>query len=146
MSFISKVRNVSFTLEQCYIPFNKPQDGKPRSYPLCAIQLISAMRGAKDSETCIRRSNLVTNLNPSKYCDPMGDENIITTLKAVQNNETRPNDSVIVVATRVSQFLGGDSLNIVFFLRTFHFLFHLQYMQLVFQDEMMSCLVSAVCV
>lgn len=121
MSFISKVRNVSFTLEQCYIPFNKPQDGKPRSYPLCAIQLISAMRGAKDSETCIRRSNLVTNLNPSKYCDPMGDENIITTLKAVQNNETRPNDSVIVVATRVSQFLGGDSLNLVFFSELFIF-------------------------
>ncbi|PVD27737.1 hypothetical protein C0Q70_12909 [Pomacea canaliculata] len=103
-------------IDKCYIPFNKPQDGKPRSYPLCAIQLISAMRGAKDSETCIRRSNLVTNLNPSKYCDPMGDENIITTLKAVQNNETRPNDSVIVVATRLdtmgifhNEYPGADS-------------------------------------
>nr|KAG5688275.1 hypothetical protein BaRGS_007915 [Batillaria attramentaria] len=40
------------------------------------------MQAAKDTETCIRRSELVLNLNPVKFCDPLGDQNIVATLKA----------------------------------------------------------------
>ena len=51
---------------QCYERFNKPTTGseKPRDYPLCSTLLKDAMDAAKDTPTCIRRSNLVTNLNP----------------------------------------------------------------------------------
>ena len=36
------------------------------SRSLCAIEMEAFMLAAKDSETCIRRSNLVNNLKPRK--------------------------------------------------------------------------------
>lgn len=33
------------------------------------------MYAATNSSTCIRRSNAVTNLNPVRFCDPLGDQN-----------------------------------------------------------------------
>ncbi|WAR06183.1 NICA-like protein [Mya arenaria] len=47
----------------------------PREYPLCAVQLKSRMDGAKDAETCIRRTRHQMNLQPDRYCDPLGDKN-----------------------------------------------------------------------
>ena len=83
-----------------------------RTYPLCAIQLQSAMTAVKDAETCIRRSNHITNLNPFIFCDPLGDQNVVTTLKALPSSETRPEKSVIVVATRVRDVGGRGVLTL----------------------------------
>jgi nicastrin len=66
------------------------------------MQMNSDMAAAKDSQTCMRRSTTTTNLNPVGFCDPLGDKNIVGTIKAVFTNTTRPADSVIVVGTRVS--------------------------------------------
>ena len=41
------------------------------------------------------------NLNPVTHCDPLGDKNVVATLKAVPSNVTRPEKSVIIVATKV---------------------------------------------
>ncbi|XP_076458023.1 nicastrin-like [Babylonia areolata] len=98
---LTEQSDVNTVLNKCWERFNKPIGGVARTYPLCAIQLVSAMTAAKDTQTCVRRSNLITNLNPFVFCDPLGDKNVVTTLKALPNNETRPEKSVIVVATRM---------------------------------------------
>lgn len=90
---------------QCYEKYNKPlPDGSIREYPLCAVQLKDTMSGAKDAKTCYRRTQVPTNLNPDTYCDPLGDHNVIATIKAVPNQDVYPNKSVIVAAARVSFF------------------------------------------
>ncbi|KAK7468048.1 hypothetical protein BaRGS_00036699 [Batillaria attramentaria] len=99
---LTEESDVESIINKCYLKFNKPVNGKARPYPLCAVQLESFMQAAKDTETCIRRSELVLNLNPVKFCDPLGDQNIVATLKAVPYNETRPESSVIVVGARSS--------------------------------------------
>ncbi|KAK7106252.1 nicastrin-like isoform X2 [Littorina saxatilis] len=96
--------DVDKILTRCWEPFNKPINGKARTFPVCAVQLLSPMFAAKDAETCIRRSNLINDLSVTIYCDPLGDKNVVTTLKAIPSNETRPPKSVIVVATRVDSF------------------------------------------
>jgi len=91
-------------LFQCYEKFNKPVD-RTQDYPLCAAQLKDRMDGAKDSETCIRRNNHQANLNPNKYCDPLADNNVYATVKLPQAADVkRENKSIIVAATRVSQW------------------------------------------
>ena len=57
---------------QCYKRYNEPlSNGEYRSYPLCAAEVKSAMDGAVDTPTCIRRSNTMTNLNPRELVDLM---------------------------------------------------------------------------
>jgi hypothetical protein len=65
-------------------------DGTSRSYPLCAVELKDAMSGAKDSKTCYRRTQVPTNLNPDTYCDPLGDDNVVATIKGVSNQQIYP--------------------------------------------------------
>ncbi|XP_041373113.1 nicastrin-like isoform X2 [Gigantopelta aegis] len=108
MFVVDNVTDLNHLIVECYEKFNKPVDGKVRSYPLCAIQLKEAMDGAKDSVTCIRRSSLYTNLNdPKILCDSLGDKNVIATIKTVSTNVTndyREPDSVIVVGTQMDSF------------------------------------------
>ena len=63
------------------------------------------MDGAKDSETCIRRTRHQMNLSPNRYCDPMGDKNVYATVKAVNNTIVRPDHSVIMAVARVNAVL-----------------------------------------
>ncbi|XP_076438260.1 nicastrin-like [Babylonia areolata] len=94
--------DVDTILKKCWERFNKPLvSGEYPTYPLCAMELVSPMAAAKDTKTCVRRSNLVTNLSPMMYCDPLGDKNIVATLKAVPSDQPRRDKSVIVVATRM---------------------------------------------
>ena len=59
------------------------------------------MDGAKDAETCIRRTRHQMNLSPNKYCDPMGDKNVYATVKVINNTVARPEKSVVMAVTRV---------------------------------------------
>ncbi|XP_067679612.1 nicastrin-like isoform X2 [Haliotis asinina] len=94
--------DVSKLINMCYERFNRPINGVPRNYPLCAVQLNDRMDAAKDSVTCTRRTNRLTNLsNPVRYCDPLGDKNIVATVKTVNSTEERPEKSVIVFATKM---------------------------------------------
>lgn len=86
---------------QCYLKFNQPTQGVPREYPLCAVQMKSRMAAAKDSETCIRRTNTPTNLNPDKYCDALGDKNVIGFFKDVPEDYKPEKKSIILAMARV---------------------------------------------
>lgn len=81
--------------------FNQPTQGVPREYPLCAVQMKSRMAAAKDSETCIRRTNTPTNLNPDKYCDALGDKNVIGFFKDVPEDYKPEKKSIILAMARV---------------------------------------------
>jgi nicastrin len=59
------------------------------------------MSAAKDSETCMRRTNTPTNLNPDTYCDPLGDKNVIGFLKDVPENYKPEKKSVVMAVARV---------------------------------------------
>lgn len=99
---ISKIKN------NCFNKFNKAKNGIIPTWPLCSAQLKSVMLAAKDTSTCMRRSNIITNLNPAKLCDPLGSFNIHTTLFPETINAT--NRSVIIVGARLDAFSLFDNL------------------------------------
>ena len=45
------------SLFQCYETHNAPKNATPE-YPLCAVELKDFMFAAKDTPTCIRKSNM----------------------------------------------------------------------------------------
>ncbi len=99
----------------CFERFNRPgPGGKPRQWPLCAMELASHMFAAVDTETCLRRGDILNIIKPVKFCDEMGDSNTFLFLR--ERNLTEPEDRVTVVATRMDTFtmfdraeFGGDS-------------------------------------
>ncbi|ELT99023.1 hypothetical protein CAPTEDRAFT_123566, partial [Capitella teleta] len=95
---------IEFMIENCYRKFNEPVDGVVGPYPLCAAQVKSAMDGAKDTPTCIRRSNTITNLNPIGYCDPLGNMNSFAFIEPLNSTDTLANESVTLVAARLDSF------------------------------------------
>ncbi|XP_074653328.1 nicastrin-like [Tubulanus polymorphus] len=113
---LSNQSEVDFLINDCYRRFNEPIVNKngtitPRDFPLCAAEVKTAMDGAGDTPTCIRRSNHITNLNADRYCDPLGDNNIFTTMKTVNKSSVeRQEKSVIVVATRLDSFSMFDQM------------------------------------
>lgn len=64
----------------CFKKFNVQDFGNQKYRSLCSLELKSFMSATTDAETCIRRSNLVTNLKPVRFCDPLGDRNVWGTL------------------------------------------------------------------
>ncbi|XP_071037443.1 nicastrin isoform X2 [Parasteatoda tepidariorum] len=100
--------NESITsIENCYKKFN---NGSTKSWPLCSVQMTSVMLAAKDSETCMRRNNLIANLNEVKTCDPLSDKNVVNTLFPTNKSEEIRNDSVIIVGARLDSFSMFDKL------------------------------------
>lgn len=98
-------KDVNTIINKCYNQYNKPDEtGTPRDYPLCAVQLKDRMDGAKDSETCIRRTRHQMNLSPERYCDPLGDWNVYATIQNINNKQTRENRSVIIAGARLDSF------------------------------------------
>ncbi|XP_035829670.1 nicastrin [Aplysia californica] len=115
---LSDLQDISTIINKCFIPYNQRTATEARSYPLCAAEMKASMDGAVDSVTCMRRSNRFTlSLSrPIKYCDPLGDKNVVTLLKDTRDNETRANSSVIVMATRLdatslfqNEYRGADT-------------------------------------
>ncbi|KAG8191953.1 hypothetical protein JTE90_007748 [Oedothorax gibbosus] len=95
------------SIKNCYRNFNNDTNsGKP----LCSVQLTCVMLAAKDSETCMRRNQLVSNLNEVKTCDPLSDKNIVNTLFQTNKTEEIANKSVIVVGARLDSFSMFDKL------------------------------------
>ncbi|XP_065351509.1 nicastrin [Cloeon dipterum] len=90
----TSIKNIT----DCYVKHNSEREGMT-TRSLCAMEMQAFMIAAKDSETCIRRSNMINNLNPMRYCDPMGDRNVWATLFARDASEQEK--SVIVLAARL---------------------------------------------
>ncbi len=104
-------------IEDCYRAFNEPlQDGVEREWPLCAMELSSHMYAAVDTETCLRRGDILNLVNPVKFCDEMGDYNNFLFSAERNSSNGAKEESVIVVASRLDTFtlfdlneFGGDS-------------------------------------
>lgn len=104
--------SIDIIVNQCFNKYNTVKDGKHvHGWPLCAAQLKSRMSGAKDSVTCIRRSENVVTMNPMHYCDPLTDRNVISTLYATSNEKPVSNRSVVVVGARLDTFSMFDGLS-----------------------------------
>lgn len=103
----SNEETVQFILHDCYEKFNKPNEttNEARDWPLCAIELKSHMYLAVDSPTCLRRTANQNPFSPTMYCDKLGDKNIFMMFENSEDhskeNKTYPNDSIIVVATKL---------------------------------------------
>ena len=59
---------------KCYKKHNKPVNGKARDYPLCSVEVRTAMDGWKDTPTCLRRNERMAwnllGLNQGNYVCP----------------------------------------------------------------------------
>jgi hypothetical protein len=72
VSFNSEVPGYRESLYTCYQTHNLTNG----LASLCSVQLISHMHTASDSKTSIRRFNLMNNLTPQTFCDPLNDVNL----------------------------------------------------------------------
>ncbi|KAI8480669.1 hypothetical protein Bbelb_416180 [Branchiostoma belcheri] len=87
-------------LIDCYNRFNKYDNESNQQYPLCAVQIKDRMDGAKDSITCIRRSELSSqSLNPFVYCDALGDKNVWGTLRPLNKSAPLNNTKDLILAS-----------------------------------------------
>ncbi|XP_014291890.1 nicastrin [Halyomorpha halys] len=93
-------------ITQCYTNFNTPFEKSSFSRPLCSLQLKSHMSAAVDSPTCLRRISQA-GVSIYKYCDPMGDQNIILPMDTW--NETTSRD-VVIISTRLDTASMFDGL------------------------------------
>ncbi|XP_049271955.1 nicastrin [Rhipicephalus sanguineus] len=103
--------SIDIIVNKCFNGHNLPDKGShERKWPLCAAQLRSRMSAAKDSVTCIRRSENLVTMNPLRYCDPLTDRNVISTLYATTTEKAVSNRSVVVVGARLDTFSMFDGL------------------------------------
>ncbi|XP_032234875.2 nicastrin [Nematostella vectensis] len=82
---------------QCYEKYNSPVNRTPE-YPLCSAQLKDFMFAAKDTPTCMRKTN-IPNPTQNMFCDPLGDLNIWSTLYPM--NKTPNEKEIVVVAAKM---------------------------------------------
>ncbi|KAL1502773.1 hypothetical protein ABEB36_007871 [Hypothenemus hampei] len=93
-------------MKNCFLKYNKDAFAKQSDRSLCALELKSFMYGTTNTPTCQRRSNMVTNLNPIKVCDPLGDSNVWGTLFPLEKgpeNNSQPikNFKYIILSARL---------------------------------------------
>ncbi|CAH1153337.1 unnamed protein product [Phaedon cochleariae] len=81
-------------MRNCFEKFNNFSYESQSDRSLCSLELKSFMYATTNTPTCRRRSNIITNLNPVKFCDPLGDSNIWASLYPLadgpRRNETKP--------------------------------------------------------
>ncbi|KAK5638132.1 hypothetical protein RI129_012427 [Pyrocoelia pectoralis] len=82
-------------MKQCFTTFNNYSYETHSKRSLCSIELDAFMFATTNTPTCRRRSHLKTNLNPVKFCDPLGGENVWSTLFPMDDN--RPSSKTFVV-------------------------------------------------
>ncbi|XP_066260792.1 nicastrin [Euwallacea similis] len=93
-------------IRDCFQKFNNFSYSTQTDRSLCSLELNFFMQASTNTPTCQRRSNIVTNLNPVKLCDPLGDNNVWGSLFPLaeehKNNSKAINyDKYIVIAARL---------------------------------------------
>ncbi|XP_023018628.2 nicastrin [Leptinotarsa decemlineata] len=94
-------------IKKCFEKFNNFSYNTQVDRSLCSLELKAFMYATTNTQTCRRRSNIASNMNPMKFCDPLGDSNIWASLHPLvegsKSNETKPirDTSYIVVAARM---------------------------------------------
>ncbi len=96
--FFSADNRTISQVEDCFRKHNLPLDNQA-DRPLCALKMSAHMFGSVDSTTCIRRSSTAYNINPIRYCDPLGDENIY--VPAVPFDRYKKPKKYVIVAARL---------------------------------------------
>uniref|UniRef100_H3AMW0 Nicastrin n=1 Tax=Latimeria chalumnae TaxID=7897 RepID=H3AMW0_LATCH len=102
--FLLKDENETQVIKQCYLEHNIPVNGSAPKFPLCAMQLFSHMLAVTDTVTCMRRNSIQArfNLNPEMLCDALGDYNVWSVVKPINNSGTaEPEEKFILAATRL---------------------------------------------
>ncbi|XP_078065016.1 nicastrin-like, partial [Mustelus asterias] len=110
--FMLRDQNETQTIRECYYNHNKPDNGTPPEYPLCAMQLSSHMHAVRDTVTCMRRNTaqLTITLNPEVVCDPLGDYNVWAVTRPInKSDKAQPEARFVLAATRLdaSSFFWG---------------------------------------
>lgn len=112
--FVVRDTEVVNKIYECFTKFNLPLNDSQLQRSLCCLQMKGHMFAAVDSPTCIRRSSYVNNFNPLIYCDPMGDNNIISTLfpRNTSNISSNSNNRkpIILVMARMDSAAMFDGL------------------------------------
>ncbi|CAH1110152.1 unnamed protein product [Psylliodes chrysocephalus] len=104
--YVERTEDVGL-IRECFVKFNNYSYQEHADRSLCSLELNSFMYATTNSPTCIRRSSIVSNLNPQKFCDPLGDSNVWASLHPLaegpKKNETKPikDYKYIVIAARL---------------------------------------------
>lgn len=77
--YVSEAEEVE-KLINCYHKYNSFDMKNQHDRALCSVQINSLMSAAGSTETCMRRTNMVKNLTPTRYCDPLQGKNVYGTL------------------------------------------------------------------
>ncbi|XP_022667749.1 nicastrin-like isoform X2 [Varroa jacobsoni] len=90
-------------LRDCFNKFNRQVSNYTTfEKRKCAVKLYSPMNAAVDTVTCLRRSRLsVVITAPKGFCDPLGDNNVVTIVPANRSPEEKgsfANKTMILVA------------------------------------------------
>ncbi|XP_066911809.1 nicastrin-like [Clytia hemisphaerica] len=82
-------------LIKCFRKHNDPKSNKTIDYPLCAVEMKDFMFAAKDTPTCMRKTE-APNLIGSTYCDPLEDKNVYGFLEPLS---PEVDDGEVIMAT-----------------------------------------------
>ncbi|XP_076004501.1 nicastrin [Genypterus blacodes] len=104
--FSMKDDNDTQVIRQCYFDHNRVVNGSGPQYPLCAMELYSHMFAVTDTATCMRRNYihlLNLSLNPEMVCDPLGDFNVWSSTRPLNNTAKghKTGESVVIAAARL---------------------------------------------
>ena len=84
-----------YPLTQCYNTHNTGLTGGLEDFPLCAAELQANMMAVLSTPECYRRATVITNLGAAQ-CDPLGDQNVWSTLFELDSSK-----GIIMIATKV---------------------------------------------
>ena len=110
--FYVKDSNRTEELYQCYQTHNDVTQGL--SWPLCSVQMSANMHAAQSSETCIRRTDLQNQLEPTHFCDPLSDVNLHYFVTPRNKSQDSTIDNVIVVTARLDGLTMFDQTEVGF--------------------------------
>ncbi|XP_065171601.1 nicastrin-like isoform X1 [Atheta coriaria] len=99
--YLDKEKEVK-KVRDCFGKFNNFSFDEHTSRSLCSIELQSFMFAAYDTPTCLRRSQSVVNMNPMKFCDALGDQNVWASLFPIGNSTLSP---AVVLKSNIKQIL-----------------------------------------
>jgi len=110
--------NTTDNLYDCYQEHNNQTTAL--AWPLCSVQLSSNMHATRDSKTCVRRSNMINNLTPQKFCDPLNDVSLHYFVSArnktldTGDKVSTPPGSILAVTARLDTLNMFDKAEIGF--------------------------------
>ncbi|XP_017756108.1 PREDICTED: nicastrin isoform X1 [Eufriesea mexicana] len=95
--FYTENQTLIEAVKSCFWKHNAHDLENQQHRSLCALEMKSFMFAAINSESCIRRSDFILNIDPTQFCDPLGDRNIYWPLAPLNKDK----NSIILVTARL---------------------------------------------